>query len=87
MSSFLKVAKKLSATMLSQNDAGRPTLCTSPDFRRAVPNAIDVYWADSSGRRNASIRRCRDGTATWVGHRPNRTACNAIAWPSAGGEA
>ena len=85
--SSLSVEKKLSATALSQQLPGRLRLERMPWLSSTLVYASEVYWADSTGRRNTSMRRCRDGTATRVGNRPNRTACNAIAWSSAGGEA
>jgi hypothetical protein len=50
-------------------------------------NAHDVNWANSTGRRNTSMRRCRYGAATGVDNCSNGEARNAIAWSPTGGEA
>ena len=42
---------------------------------------------DSSGRRNTSMRRCVNGTAARLGCRSDGQACDAFAWPAAGGAA
>jgi hypothetical protein len=83
----LSVEKKLSATALSQQLPGRLRLERTPWRSRTLVYASDVYWANSTGRRNTSTRRCRYGAATGVDNCSNGEARNAIAWSPAGGEA
>jgi hypothetical protein len=52
------VAKKLSAIAWSNASPMLPIEATTPQVRRVRPKSIEVYRADSTGRRNTSIRRC-----------------------------
>jgi hypothetical protein len=60
---------------------------SSPESTARRVNAHDVNWANSTGRRNTSMRRCRYGAATGVDNCSNGEARNAIAWSPTGGEA
>jgi hypothetical protein len=50
-------------------------------------NAQEVYWADSTGRRNTPSSGGVDGTTTGLGCWGDRKAADAVAWPAAGGAA
>jgi IS30 family transposase len=50
--SHSSVAKKLSHMALSYASPTEPIEGRTPALRQRWPNAIEVYWADSSGRRN-----------------------------------
>jgi len=44
-----------STRALSTDEATLPIDPSSPAWRRQCPNSQDVYWADSTGRRNTSM--------------------------------
>ncbi|WP_219420649.1 hypothetical protein [Pseudonocardia nigra] len=46
------MAKKLSAIALSNASPMLPIEATTPLVRSVRPKSIEVYWADSTGRRN-----------------------------------
>jgi len=54
-SSHSSVAKKLSAMALSKQSATVPIDGRTPASRQRRPKAIEVYWADSTGRRNTGL--------------------------------
>jgi len=56
-----------SARALSKASATEPTEGSMPAWARRSVNAIEVYWADSTGRRNTSIAEVRMGRqAGWM---------------------
>src|SRR3954465_8192319 len=74
-SSFLSVAKKLSATALSKQSPLDPIEREMPASRAAWPKARDTYWVDSTGRRNALIVEVFVGRpAGWMQELTGRSA-------------
>ena len=85
MSSFLNDPTVVSARALSRASPTDPTEGSTPSSRSRWVKATEVYWVDSSGRRNTSIRRCMDGMAKRVGECGDREAGDALAGPSSSG--
>src|SRR3954466_2827002 len=82
-SSFLSVAKKLSATALSKQSPLEPIERAMPASRAAWPKARETYWADSSGRRNTSMRGVAMGRpAGWMTALTGRSAMKSPGKPS-----
>jgi hypothetical protein len=54
-SSHSRVAKKLSHIALSYASPTEPIEGRTPASRQRRPNSIDVYWVNSSGRRNTML--------------------------------
>src|SRR3954453_8802989 len=72
--SVFKVAKNDSAAALSQQTPVRPRLRRMSFLAVNTSNSADVYWADSSGRRNTSISRgvTLGRTAAWMSTKTGR---------------
>src|SRR6266566_1346687 len=83
-SSHSKVAKNDSAKALSYASPTDPIEGAMPASRHRRPKAKEVYWAESSGRRNTSSWRWTYGATTGLGIGDDREAADAIARPAAG---
>src|SRR4051794_24213660 len=64
--SFFRVAKNDSAAALSQQTPVRPTLVWMWLRAQNVASSAEVYWVDSTGRRNTSSVEVFDGSAGGV---------------------
>jgi hypothetical protein len=83
-SSRLSEAKKASATALSSESPIVPMDWVTSWRVQRVAKAAEVYWADSTGRRNTPSTGGVDGTTTGLGCDRDRKAADAVAWPAAG---
>src|SRR4051794_14011526 len=82
-SSVLMVAKKDSPTALSQHWPLRPWESRTPSSVAAAANWVEVYWADSSGRRNTSIMEVLMGRpAGWMKELTGRAPMKSPGKPS-----
>src|SRR3954463_12118862 len=82
-SSFLSVAKNDSATALSQQSPRDPMERAMPASRAAWPKASETYWADSTGRRIASMEVVVMGRpAGWMRELTGRSPMKSPGKPS-----
>jgi hypothetical protein len=58
-------------------------LALIPAFNSREVSLIDVYWADSIGRRNTSMTEVCDGTAAGLGNEGDWAGRDALAGASA----